>query len=285
MFWAFLSLFSGLGDAILYSMVKKFKSANTAVLLFVQHAFALPFLAAFLYFHYPNYINPSIYWITILNAVLLLVSGYFLRRALQTSQISISLPMLSFTPLFLLVISYFSFGERPDFPGLLGIVLIVIGAYIINVKTGSGFLGPLKSLYTIKGSFYILMVSFVWAITSSLFKAGINYSNPMFYTTFVYLVMTLMMIPFMIPKYNEKVSELRSNFKPFLLMGFVSAAMTSMASIAMTLENVAYVIALKRSSLVFSILIGYFYFKERGIRRALAGTLIMLVGGACITLI
>jgi len=285
MLWAALSLFSGLGDSILYSMVKEFKNSNTAVLLFVQHALALPFLVIFLLFNFPDHVDPGIYWVTALNAVLLLISGYFLRRALQTSQISISLPMLSFTPLFLVGISYFMFGERPNLSGLIGIILIVAGAYIINVKTSAGFLGPLKSLYTVKGSFYVLMVSFVWAITASLFKAGINYSNPMFYTTFVYFVMSIMMLPFLIPNSKEKFVEIKSKFRPFLLMGFISALMTSAASIAMTMEKVAYVIALKRSSLVFSILIGYFYFKERGIRRALAGTAIMLLGGAFITLI
>ena len=285
MLWAALSLMSGLGDSILYSMVKKYKDCNTTVLLFVQNAFALPFLAIFLLFNFPAKINPEIYWTTFLNAALLLLSGYFLRRALQTSQISISLPLLSFTPLFLVGISYVMFREKPDYSGLIGILLIVFGAYIINVKTGSGFFGPLKSLYTVKGSFYVLMVSFVWAITSSLFKAGINYSNPTFYTTFVYFIMTVMMIPFLIPKSKEKFSEIKSNFKPFLLMGIISAVMTTMASVAMTMQNIAYVIALKRSSLVFSILIGYFYFKERGIKRALAGTLIMLLGGVLITLV
>ena len=67
-------------------------------------------------------------------------------KAIKVSPLSLTLPFLSLTPVFLIGTSYIILGERPDRSGFIGIVLVVIGAYLLNVHTISkGFFEPFKS--------------------------------------------------------------------------------------------------------------------------------------------
>jgi uncharacterized membrane protein len=48
---------------------------------------------------------------------------------------------------------------------------------------------------------------------------------------------------------------------------------------------VAYVISIKRTSVIISILFGYLIFKEKGIKERLLGAVIMVIGVLFITLL
>lgn len=284
MLWAILSVLSGLGDSIIFALSKKLKNVDNAVVVWVQYAFALPFLSILLYFNYPIQISSSIYWIAVLSAILLAIATFLLVQALKMSELSVSLPMLSATPLFLIIISYFILQEAPTKFGLVGIGLIVTGAYIINLKSEHRLLDPFKSLFTVKSSFYVVIVAFIWSITASMFKMGIKGSNAIYFTALVCLLVSLLMIPVLARNFKAKAIQIRQNFTMLSFLGTASAFMFAASSYAMAYAIVPYVISLKRSSLIFSIFIGYFYFNERNIRNSLVGTAIMLAGGVLITL-
>ncbi len=68
--------------------------------------------------------------------------------------------MLSFTPLFLVFISPLIVGEFPTAKGLIGIILIVVGSYLLNVNLKEkGILFPIKSLMKNKATRYMLIVA------------------------------------------------------------------------------------------------------------------------------
>ncbi len=285
MMWALLSVISGLFDAIMFASMKKLDKVNNSIIVWVQYAFALPFLIGVLYFNYPQNIAGQVYLIIVANAVLLLISSYLLIKAAKIGDLSTSIPMLSFTPLFLVILSYIMLKELPTFYGLVGIVMVVTGAYIINAKSlGAGILQPLKSILKNEGSFYVLIVAFIWSITANLFKTGILASNPVFFSTSVYLAISLLVLPSILKKYKQSLFEIKSNFGLLLLLGISSAVMIITSSVPMLYAIVPYVISLKRSSVIFSVLIGFYIFKEQNIRNAFIGAAIMLVGGILITL-
>ena len=285
MWWALLTIISGLFDAIMFALMKKLKETNNSIVVWVQYAFALPFLLVALYFYYPQKIDNNVYLIIIENSILLLISTYFLVKAAQISDLSVSMPLLSFTPLFLLFLSYAILKEMPTLYGFIGIILITIGAYIINIRDfRSGIFQPLKSLITNKGSLYAIIVAFIWSITANLFKLGILASNPIFFSASVYLVISFVMLPIIFYRLKDNFSEIKLNFGLLSILGFSGAVMIITSSIPMLYAIVPYVISLKRSSVIFTVLIGYYLFKERNIKYALIGTIIMLVGGVLITL-
>ena len=283
MLWALLSVLSGLGDAVMFALMKKLKQVNSSIVVWVHYAFALPFLLILLYFNYPRKINADVYWNAALNAALLLFSTYLLIKAIQTSKLSITMPMLSFTPLFLLFTSYLMLNEIPTQLGFIGVFLIVLGAYIIHIEDyKKGFFSPFKALVKDKGSFYVLIVAFIWSITANLFKLGMLGSNPIFFSVAVYLAISIIMLPVVFTRQN--IDSIKSHFNMLFFLGLASAFMIVTASYAIISAIVPYVISLKRSSILFAIFLGYFFFNEKSIRNALIGTIVMLVGGILITL-
>jgi uncharacterized membrane protein len=78
-------------------------------------------------------------------------------------------------------------------------------------------------------------------------------------------------------------AELRPN-RWFFAIGAGVAAMTMLHFAAMSLTHVASVVAVKRSSLVASVIIGRVFFGERGLRRRLPGAALMLAGVALLAL-
>ena len=67
---------------------------------------------------------------------------------------------------------------------------------------------------------------------------------------------------------------LRAAFPPGICYGVMIVS----HMLALSLTQVAYMISVKRLSLVFGVLYGHLMFREEGLRERLAGTLLMLAG-------
>ena len=65
--------------------------------------------------------------------VLLNIIGQLLvLRALGSGDMSLVSPMLAFTPVFLILTSFLMLGEVPSVTGVLGILIVVVGSYVLN---------------------------------------------------------------------------------------------------------------------------------------------------------
>lgn len=286
MLWAILSLAAGLGDATIFAITKKLKGVNKAIIIWMQVMIAAPFLLFFLSIYPPDKVGASTYVVGAVLGVMLIGNHYLLISAAQIGSLSLSMPLLSTTPLFLLFTSYVMLHEFPTMWGIAGIVFIVVGAYVINIrKERKGFLAPFSLLLSSKGSQLALLAAFVMSIMANLFKIGILSSSPLFFSTLLHVYMATLMTLLVFVKYRRKINEIRKNAKLLTLLGLSTAFMSVTAAYANLLAIVPYVVSLKRSSAFFSILYGKFLFGEDHLMHAITGTAIMLVGGALIILL
>jgi len=205
-------------------------------------------------------------------------------RAIKASPLSLSLPFLAFTPIFIILTGWLILGETISWPGLAGIALIVSGAYCLNFsRISRGLLAPFKSILTEPGSRLMLLVAALYSITATLGKLAIKHSNPYTFGVTYQLAFTLLIalaLPFM-PK--ASLRGLRT--RPLMAMAIGAVWCVSQFShwIAISQTQAAYMIALKRTSILFAVLYGAWLFKEEHIRERLLGALIMLSGVVCIT--
>src|SRR3990170_1403950 len=77
-----------------------------------------------------------------LNALAHLAS----TRSLKLADASLVTPLLTFSPVFTLLISAAFLGEVPDTRGLFGVALVLIGAYWLNREPSADWLAPFKSV-------------------------------------------------------------------------------------------------------------------------------------------
>jgi uncharacterized membrane protein len=135
-------------------------------------------------------------------------------KALAEGDISEVMPMLSFTPLFLLITSPIIVGEFPSIFGLIGVLLIFFGSYLLNSNLrNKSFWEPLKSLLKKKGTRYMLFIAFIWSLSANFDKVSIQYSSIMQHIIFMNILIFLAMTFLVLNKGSFKLSEINHEKK------------------------------------------------------------------------
>ncbi len=215
--------------------------------------------------------------------ILNVIVSILFMRALKLTDISLSIPMITFTPIFMLIFSPFLLKEYPSFLGLIGVILIVIGAYTLNLKQiNQGFLAPIKALIKNPGSKLMLLVAFIWSFTAIFDKIGIINSSPTFWNLSKALTIGLLFMVILL--FRHKISLPKQNKFMLPLVGLLTAIALTTQMYAMQLNMATYVIAIKRTSAIFGVLFGHFLLKEKGFYERILGVMIMILGVVLISI-
>jgi len=287
MLWLPLALLTALSEA-LKDVFGKLILAKTDVYVvaFALRLFSLPFILPLLFFIEIPVIKPAFYVALITGGLLNVVVTVLYMKAIKHSDLSITVPFITFTPLFLLISSPLIIGEYPNIWGMSGVIIIVLGSYVMNLKYRSrSFFEPFKMLLSEKGPRYMLAVAFLWSITANFDKMGIVNSSPLFWVVSISVFLSVMMFLLLIVMSRSKIAQLKTHYKGLLPVGLFSAASLIFQMLALEMTLVAYVISIKRTSALMGVIFGYFVFKEKGIKQRLIGTIIMLIGVLMIALL
>ena len=211
------------------------------------------------------------------------VLGFYLYlKAIRVSPLSLCVPYLSFTPVFTILTAAVLLGERISSLGFLGIVMVTAGAYVLNIEPSVYHpLATLKAIFKSAGSRLMLLVALIWSLTSTLGKKGVQLSDPVFFGVFYMFSLSLPMVAISGWRAKRNVAKvnLRGRNALWLALGGLGAALATITHYhAIELVPVPYMISVKRTSLIFSVLYGGLIFKEEHIRVRLLGTMIMLCG-------
>lgn len=204
--------------------------------------------------------------------------------ALQHGDLSNTVPLVAFSPLFLLITSPLMLGEMPTLAGIIGVVLVVLGSYLLNIRERKhGYFAPYRALLRETGPRLMLGVAVIWSIAANVDKLGVQASSPLLWVLLVNSGLSLSLTPLML-RHIRQVRVSRGVLVALLAIGLLDAIALLAQMTAITLTLVAYVIAIKRTSIVMSVLLGAWLFGEPGLRERLGGALVMLVGVLSIAL-
>jgi drug/metabolite transporter (DMT)-like permease len=279
--WFFLSLLAALSLATSDALTKRFFSNLPPLVMgLARLGYAMPWLLAALLF-IPWIIPDTTFWFCIaIGLPLEALAFYCYMKALKISPLSLTVPFLAFTPGFIILTGWVILGEEISPGGFWGIILIIVGAYFLNLsKTSSGLLAPLLAIFREPGSRLMLLVSFLYAFTSTIGKLAIIHSNPYFFGI-VYNIALAILLTLFLPA--AAIAEPLKNLTRRPLIGLILGALVATTifshMLAISLTNVAYMISLKRTSLLFGVLYGALWFKEEKIAERLTGASIMIAG-------
>lgn len=224
-------------------------------------------------------IGQDFWWALLADATLSTIGGILYMRALRFGDISLTIPLMGFSPLFLVIASPFLLNEFPSRVQFLGILLICLGAYFLNLNPKeNNYFAPLKSLITTQSSRLILIVAFLWALTTSFDKIGAKNSSPLFFSASLYFCTALMSFPIVIVCSPNWFSKLKVNLAKLILLGGLKAVDMWCHVMAISSTVAANSVAVKQSSLLMSVGYGYFLFHEKNIKQRFFGCLIIVIG-------
>lgn len=208
-----------------------------------------------------------------------IINSILYMRAIAKGDISTVMPMLSFTPLFLLIASPILIGEFPDSAGLAGIFLVVVGSYILNIDFKKiSLFAPIKAIFKNEGTKLMFFVSFFWGISGAFDKLAVSNSSVIQYITFlnVTIFIAITSLALYQKKFNkEKMLIAKKNL--FLVSAFTTGSFLFHYG-AMALTLAAYVVSVKRLTGIFSVIIGYYFLNESNIRQRLIAAVVMFIG-------
>lgn len=206
-------------------------------------------------------------------------------KALHLSPLSISFPLLSFTPLFITLTGFIILKEFPSYWGIAGIILIVTGAYILESKEKEGgIFSPLKSLFKEKGAGLMFLVSFLWAISACADKLAVINSSTYFYIVIFGMIFSSVYFHLAKKESNNFKKEVFLNIKYLIALGFLGALMMIFQFFSISIAQASYVIAVKRSGMLFAIPFGLIFFNEKVRIRKIAGSILMAGGLICLAM-
>lgn len=117
----------------------------------------------------------------IITLVIDLIATSLYMDSVKHHDISQVIPILSFTPLFMLFFGALFYNENPSSFGFIGVLLVVIGSYFLHAqKKQEKIYTPFKKLLTHKGTQYMLITAVLWAITNHHTKIGVRQTSPLF---------------------------------------------------------------------------------------------------------
>jgi len=280
--WVFLSLASAFFLATSDALAKKAVQGESEYLVaWFRLLFTLPILAIILLFIPWPELDRDFYMAFIIALPVELITIILYVKALKLSPLSLTVPFLALTPVFLVTVSYFLLGEEVSPAGAAGILLIAAGGYILNIDTvRRGLFEPVRSIIRDRGALLMIAVALLYSITSSLGKMAITHSSPLFFGASYFIALNIAFLPIALLKGRGslegfvKAGKYRQLFYP----GVFYALMIITHMEAMNLTKVAYMISVKRTSLLMSVMYGYFLFQEKHMKGRFFGALLMFIG-------
>ncbi|RLN58334.1 hypothetical protein BBJ29_004598 [Phytophthora kernoviae] len=219
-----------------------------------------------------------------------IITSYLYNRAIQISTLSATVPFLSFTPAFLVVVAFLLLGEVPTVSGVIGISIAVLGGFWLQGANDGHASKDLlvDTSNASKGSMYMIVVAFLWSISNAFDKIGVVNSSPLVYGATIQVIVAGG--SYILQKmrvggeeiYAPIGQEVKIPWKFVILAGVTSVVAYYINLVATQFLEVSYVIAIKRSGCIWSVLMGRFLFRERNLRKKIPSILLMVLGVVCI---
>lgn len=287
--WLVMGLGAALGDSGADVLTKRyFVQPSPYGMALVRLLAGVPFLAVVgLSLSLPS-LKPHFWFIMAAMLPLEAAAMLLYMQALRVSHLSLCVPLLAFTPVFLIFTGWLVLGERLSGWGVAGTVMIALGSYILGLGAGggaqTGILAPFKALAREPGARLMLLVAVIYSLTAALCKSAILLSGPVFFGTIYPLAFTGVMVT----GYPWNRVPLRPALKGrlgwWLVLGFCFAVSSLSLAGGMELAPAAYLVAVKRLSLLVSVLLGGLWLQERPILPRILGAGLMCAGVGLIAL-
>jgi drug/metabolite transporter (DMT)-like permease len=227
-------------------------------------------------------------WMAVL-APLEVAAMLLYMRAIRDHALSLTLPYMAFTPVFIVVSGYLVLGEVVSGRGLAGIALVVAGSWLLNFESVGqlrlkSMLAPFRAILRNPGSRMMLLAAAIYAFTAAGSKGAMQEVGSQGFGALYFVLVgsfSLLTITLFRPHAWRVLAE-----QPgvSLLVAGLMAVMVITHFAAIAQVEAAYMISVKRTSLLFGILYGALLFNERHLGRHLLAGGLMVAGVALIAI-
>jgi drug/metabolite transporter (DMT)-like permease len=285
MVWFFLALTAAFSIAARDVSIKTYKDLAPPEIAILELFWALPYFVLGCFLVETPPLDQTFWWTFMLSIPINILAYVLYLYAIKLSPISLSLPFLAFTPAFMILTGFFILAETINIWGGLGIGLIVLGGYILHFKKNqANFFAPFAAFLHEKGSWYMFIVAILFSFAAVIGKQAILHSSPLFFSYSFFLVFNITVLSGLLLVRKNDWRKILHNTPRGMWLGSLLMIHISFHGLAIAISTAVYMVAVKRSSILFSVLLSWLILKEADIRYRGVGTLLMFTGMLLITL-
>jgi drug/metabolite transporter (DMT)-like permease len=288
--WFTLALLCALSLAGADALTKNWLAQHTAAeLVMVRFGLTALLLLPWVLAYPPTPVPPAFWWWVGSALPLEVLAMVMYVIAIRDSPLALTLPYMAFTPVFTLLVGWLLLGERVSLQGLAGVLLIAAGAYALNLEHARlsqprSWLVPFAAIYRRRGSRLMLGVALIYSVTSVQGKGAMQYMAGMEFGAFYFVLLgALTFAVFAVREPRSVRVLLRPSWGAFIV-ALLMAAMVITHFLALERIQTAYMIAVKRTSILFGVVFGALLFGDRRLWQHLGASTMMLAGVALIAL-
>ena len=233
-------------------------------------------------FTWPEY--DTLLMITV-GAACFVLYHLFNGRAYHGGDLSVVYPLSQTSMVYVPIWGILLLGERLTLPGVLGIMLIILGTFTVQLQrvTFSELTRPFRDLHnpSVRAA---LAAGFIYSIGSVAEKTGVKNYSPWYFTYLLVIVMLVLMSANLLrPKYrNHIMAEWRENWRLILCSGPIMMASFLTFRYGLNMAQVSYAVPVRQVSILVGVLIGILLLGESYGRIRLFASLIILAGAVLI---
>jgi len=194
---------------------------------------------------------PSTAWLIMFASALAeAVYFYMTSRAYTLGDLSVTYPLArGSAPLFTALWAALFLRERPSALGTIGILVIAVGLFLVNLPNWGDITRPLRGLAQSTPR-WALTAGLCISLYSTVDKVGVTFIPPLLYIYIVLFMTLLALTP--IQRAERLSTEWRSNKWSAILAGIAVAGAYTLVLIAMQRSPVSYVGSIREMSVVLT---------------------------------
>ena len=208
-------------------------------------------------------------------------------QALKQSDASLVAPLFVFSPAVTLVVSSVALREIPAPVPLIGVGLVIAGAYLLALPSWRVALASLQMVADQRSVWLAIAASMLWGLTPVFEKTAILHTFPENPTAAAFgalLALVIILFPIMQLKSPHPAAQIRARGRGFAALGVIGGIAPLFGYAAFSLGLVGYVSALFKMSSVFALLWAFIFLQEKDVPRRLPGALVIVLGAILIAL-
>jgi drug/metabolite transporter (DMT)-like permease len=256
-------------------------------MVFLLATASVPLFGAAVLFGGPVTVQAA-YWLPALGSVALnVVANLAFLQAVRISPLSVTVPLLSLTPVFTALLGFAVLGERPVLLDLVGIALVVVGAFWLNLGMTEEGRSSARSFVSQPGAWLMAGTALLLSLTIPLDKLAVGRASPPFHG----LVLTAgiavgSLTVLAVQKRWGELAGLRRGWLPFVLALAASTLALGFQLVALKVGVLVSLLeTLKRGiGNLLAVILGRAAFGEKVTPGKLAAALLMAAGVALILL-
>ena len=283
--WLLYSLITALAVSARDVSVKIFRQNSPLEIAGMELFWSLPILIlGFILVEVPDI--DRVFWINFVLSIPLNAAAYILYLyAIKMSPLSLTVPFLAFTPAFMIITGKVVLDEDISLWGGAGIMLIVVGSYVLNISsTMGGISQPFRRFIDEKGAWIMLTVAFIFSFAAVIGKEAMIHSSTLFFSFSFFIVFNVCILFVLLLTGKIQTSLFIKEPTKGFWLGLLLSIHVACHGLAIAIANAAYMIALKRSSILFTVIVGITLLKEENPKWRGIGTALMFLGVLLISL-